>query len=474
MEKLQALSPLDGRYANKIESLRAYFGEEALINFRIKTECEYLIFLLKELRHRRAPSPLNSAQQSDLRSIYSNQEQNAFTVKKIEFSGLDGLPATNHDVKAVEYYLRKILKDKKLEKYSSFLHFGLTSEDINNISYSAMIGLSLKNELIPAIDSITEKLKLLSIEHSDVPLLARTHGQPAVGTTFGKEFRVFYERLKKIRNELSRAEISIKLNGAVGNYNALNCAYPRMDWPLFSEKFASYLSSFFKLKFRASIHTTQIESHDSWINIFQKLNHLNQVLISLNQDIWRYISDDLIIQIPLKGEIGSSTMPQKVNPIDFENSEGNLGLACALLSFFCEKLPKSRLQRDLSDSTVERSIGSAFGYSLIGYKSLLKGLGKIKINAARSASMLLEHPEVYAEAIQTILRRENYPEPYEALKDFTRGRKITRKDLSLFIKSLKIKLSVKRELLKLLSKPYIGLAGELAVKNIKKEAGHAS
>ncbi len=469
MEKLQALCPLDGRYANKMGNLSAYFSEEALINFRIISEVEYLIFLLNELKGKAAIRPLKSAKQEELRTIYKNREENAFTVKKIEFSGLDGHPATNHDVKAVEYYLAKLLKEKKLAKYRSFLHFGITSEDINNISYSLMISLSLKNEIIPAIDAILKKLKEFSINYSDTPLLARTHGQPAIGTTFGKEFRIFYERVKKLRQELYLSRFSIKLNGAVGNYNALYCAFPSVNWPAFSEKFTKKIASIFDLNLETNLYTTQIENHDSWVSLFHKMNHLNQILISFNQDIWRYISDELIVQVPVKGEIGSSTMPHKVNPIDFENSEGNLSLACSMLSFMCEKLPKSRLQRDLSDSTVERSIGCIFGYSLMGYKSLLRGLEKIKVNEDKSFEVLASHPEVYAEAIQTILRRENYPNPYETLKDLTRGRKVTKGQIISFIKKLKTSPKIKKEMLSIISKPYIGLAAFLSKRGFKTE-----
>ncbi|MEW5951541.1 MAG: adenylosuccinate lyase [Elusimicrobia bacterium] len=467
MEKLEALSPLDGRYANKTESLRNYFSEEALINYRIAVECEYLIFVLKNLNLSRDMRPLSANKELSLRSIYSDRENNALTVKKIEFSGMEGLPATNHDVKAVEYYLRKVLKEKGLEKYCAFLHFGLTSEDINNIAYSLMISAALKNEIIPALDKILKNLKELSVKNAAIPLLARTHGQPAVGTTFGKEFRVFYERILRKRKRLSSCKLNVKINGAVGNYNALNAAYPKIDWISFSQKFISALSRRFSAPLECNLYTTQIENHDSWIEIFTEIKHLNRITASFCRDIWRYISDELIIQIPSKGEIGSSTMPQKINPIDFENAEGNLGLACSLFSFFEEKLPESRLQRDLSDSTVQRSIGSAFGYSLIAYNSLLKGLSKIKISQENSEKSLYEHPEVYAEAVQTILRRELYPNAYEKLKDFSRGKKITMKKWKSLVSSLKISKKAKADILAILNKPYIGLAEKLAIKNLK-------
>jgi len=467
MEKLQAISPIDGRYKNKTEELSEYFSEEALINYRIFVECEYFIFLLEELsKIDKKIKKLNSKEEKIIREIYFNKSKNAFDVKQIEFKGDQNIPPTNHDVKAVEYFLKKKFLNTTFKDRLEFIHFGLTSEDINNIAYSLIIENSLRKVLYPQIEKILNLLKVYSIKYSSHPLLARTHGQPAVGTTFGKEFRIFYERIKKQLDYLKKHQISIKINGAVGNYNALYSAYPEINWILFSKRFVNKLERITSLKFSTNIFTTQIENHDSWVEIFDRLKHLNFILISLCQDIWLYISRDLIIQKSIKGEIGSSTMPHKINPIDFENAEGNLQISNSFLKLFSDKFPISRLQRDLSDSTVERNIGVSFSHSLIAYKSILKGLNKIEINTKEAEKEFLIHPEIYTEAIQTIMRREKIKNSYEILKNISRGKKISKNILMKFINKLKIREKVKDELKNILNMPYIGLAEKLSKEKI--------
>ena len=462
MEKLQSINPIDGRYRNRTEDLSRYFSEEALINFRIVVECEYFIFLLERLSKKdRRVKPLKKTEIALIRELYLTANKNAFGVKQLEF-GDGGLPATNHDVKAVEYYLKKIFKDSSFRDRLEFFHFGLTSEDVNNIAYSLMIDGGLRKILLPEAGKLLKILKALAFKYAGTPLLARTHGQPAVGTTFGKEFRIFYERLKKQLDAVKRHSLKAKLNGAVGNYNAHISAYPEIDWISFSGEFLKRLGETAGARLEPNIFTTQIENHDSWVELFDRLRHINSILTGFSQDIWRYISDELIIQRPVKGEVGSSTMPHKVNPIDFENAEGNFGLANSLLSFFSAKLPVSRLQRDLSDSTVERNIGSAFAYSLIGYRALLKGLGKIEINPRKSAETLGKNPQIYSEAIQTVLRRERVKNPYELLKGLTHGKKTGKAGILKFIRGLKTGEKTRLELEKLLSKPYTGLAEKLA------------
>jgi adenylosuccinate lyase len=463
MERIKAISPLDGRYSGKTEVLSQYFSEEALINFRIIVECEYFIFLIEELSNKKKRiKKLTQNQKEAIRAIYKDRIQNALLVKKIEFSGYKNIPATNHDVKAIEYFLRQSFSKIGLSDKMEFLHFALTSEDINNIAYSLMIAMSIKKEILIEAQNIISILKNYAIKYAGCPLLARTHGQSAVGTTFGKEFRIFRERAKRQIEAIKNARINIKLNGAVGNYNAHYASYPDIDWIQFSFKFTRHLNKIFNLNLTTNLHTTQIESHDSWIEIFDRFRHLNSIFVNLSQDIWLYISDDLIKQKSNDGEIGSSTMPHKVNPIDFENAEGNLLLANSLFSFFASKLPISRLQRDLSDSTVERNIGSAFAYSIIGYKSLLNGLGKIEVNEKKSREYLEENIQIYSEGIQTILRREGIKNPYELLKKITRGKKISKSKLLFFINSLKVSKKVKDELIALLGKPYIGISEKLA------------
>ena len=351
------------------------------------------------------------------------------------------------------------MKDKlartSLKDVSEWIHFALTSEDTNNIAYALILRDSLEKVMIPKVEEIAGSLNKLAKKHKNLAMLARTHGQPASPTTFGKEMKVFAARLERRVNRLRSMKIKAKLNGATGNYNAHVAAYPRINWIQFSKKFIK------KLGLEANLITTQIEPHDNYVSIFDNLRRVNTILLGLDQDIWRYISDEWIVQRPKEGTVGSSTMPHKVNPIKFENSEGNLGMANALFEFFARKLPISRLQRDLSDSTVERNFGVAFSHSLIAYEYLLKGLSQITVNEKKIKEELENHPEVIAEAIQTILRREGAKMPYEELKALTRGRKVTMADFEKFIDGLNVPEKVKKELRKITPQNYTGLAAKL-------------
>jgi len=456
MYSITNISPIDGRYRSKTKELSACFSEAALISYRIKVETQYLSLLSQTsgigLRK------FTTAEKKILGNLSQITSKQANIVKQIETKGFAGVPATNHDVKAVEYYIKHKLSKTSLKKFSNWIHFGLTSEDVNSFAYGLMVSDGLSGIMMPALKEVLLTLKKLANKYAAAPLLARTHGQPAVPTTFGKEFAVFYSRLKRQYDQLTKATVLVKLNGAVGNYNAQHCAFGKIDWIKFTKNFANSFNKNRKIKLEHNLITAQIEPHDNLVEIFDILRRINVILIDFNCDIWRYISSEMIMQKPVAGEVGSSTMPQKVNPIDFENAEGNLGIANALFNFFANKLPISRLQRDLSDSTVFRNIGSAFAHSLIAYKSTLKGLSKIKVNAAKAKQELVNHPEILAESLQTILRRENYPFPYQELKKLTRGRKIQLTDLHKFIDGLKVSGKIKTELKKLTPLNYLGLA----------------
>ena len=389
--------------------------------------------------------------------VYVGDDKDYEKIKKIE-------ETTNHDFKAVEYFIKEKLSKTSLSDSTEWTHFGLTTWDANNIAYALILSDSLEHIMIPGIKKILTELDNLVKKYKNTPMLSRTHGQPASPTTFGKEMKVFAVRIEKRLEGLSGIKIDAKLNGATGNYNAHVVAYPKVDWAKFSEKFIESFNKKRTQKLRANLITTQIECYDSYVAIFDTLRRINTILLNFDQDIWRYISDNWITQKIKAGETGSSTMPHKINPIDFENSEGNFGLANALFEFFARKLPVSRLQRDLSDSTVLRSIGTAFGHSFLAYTSLLKGLSKIKVNEIKMKEDLLAHPEVIAEAIQTILRREGAEFPYEKLKELTRGKQVTMQDFSKFIDSLKVTQKVKAELKKITPENYIGLAPKLAGK----------
>lgn len=451
-----AINPLDGRYFDKTRPIAEYFSEEALMKYRVMVEGEYLLSL-SSLR-KTALRKFTSQETKIIRSLYEKFNETSFEqIKKIE-------KTTNHDVKAVEYYIKEKLSKTSLKDCVEWIHFGLTSYDINTPARSMMTADALEQILIPKITAVIKNIEVFSKKYKNLPMLARTHGQPASPTTFGKEMKVYSVRLEKQLKILRNIKVSVKFSGATGNFNAHAVAYPRIDWIKFAYNFVAGLNKGRKIKLELNIPTTQIDPHDKEAEIFDCLRRINTILLGFNQDIWHYISDKWLIQKAIKKEIGSSAMPHKINPIDFENSEGNLGLANALFEFFSRKLPISRLQRDLSDSTVERAFGTAFGHSYLAYSSLLKGLGKLSVNEIKIKEDLMAHPEVIAEAIQTILRREGAEFPYEKLKELTRGRTVTMQDFSEFIDTLRVSEKVKSELKKITPQNYIGLAGKLASK----------
>lgn len=460
---LNLISPIDGRYSKYTEPLSKYFSEGASMKYKILLECEYLIALseIKEVKIRK----LSSEEKITIRNLYKNfSSYEAEIINDIELRGYRNIKATNHDFKAIEYYLKEKLKKTSLRDILEFIHFGLTSEDASNIAYALMISESLKEIYLPTLENVVKKIEKLAKDNKNIPILARTHGQSASPSTFGKEFKIFAERLKRQLGQIKNHKILAKLNGATGNYNALYLAYPNVNWISFSEKFIKKLGSDRKVNLGVNLFTTQIEPHDSYIELFDILKRANCIVINFNQDLWRYISDGWISQMPVAGEVGSSTMPHKINPWFLENSEGNLGMANALFEFFGRKLPISRLQRDLSDSTVLRNIGTAFGHSLIGLKYLENQLGRVVVNKTKVLEDLNNHPEIITEAIQTILRREGVAMPYEKLKDLARGKKVTLEDIHNFINTLPVSDKIKKELLAITPENYIGLAGKLASK----------
>lgn len=453
---LNALSPLDGRYSSTVSLLTEYFSELALNKFRIQAELEYILFFIEKILEK----GISNQQREQVLEIVTNFNlHEAEKLKQLE-------QETKHDVKAIEYYLR----DKFTEisfPFSEYIHFGLTSEDINSIAYGLALKNGLQKVVFPSIESVISQLTKMADEYKSIPMLARTHGQPAVPTTVGKELVYFAQRLHSQFTQLKQHPIEAKITGAVGNFNALQLSYPNVDWTKESDVFIQSLG------FQPNHFTTQIVPSESYLQVFQKLELINSIIIDLNQDMWRYISDGYFIQNVQKNEVGSSTMPQKVNPIDFENSEGNLGLANSLLHFFIQKLPISRLQRDLSDSTVKRNFGSALGYCLIGYKLCLRGLEKVSPNSTLLESELNNHWEVVTEGVQTLLRLTGDEQAYEKLKDFSRGKKVTKEKLKDFINSLKIDHSVKEKLLALSPLNYLGLSihlTEVAVKEINESS----
>jgi adenylosuccinate lyase len=445
---LHALSPLDGRYAADVQTLRAYFSEAALYRYRVRVEVEYLIFLARTAGVTFV-KPLSAAQMGELRALYRQfSEQDAHALAAWD-------RRVNHDVKAVEYWLRERLAALDMAAWAEAVHFALTSEDVNNLAYGLLLREARDLELLPALGELVHTLHVFADAEADTAMPARTHGQPATPTTLGKELAVFAARLERSHNELAQVPLTGKLNGATGTFAAHVAAYPEVDWLTFSRAFVR------SLDLEPLLLTTQIEPHDSLAALCDAMRRSNTILLDLCQDMWRYISDSYLVQAAQAGEVGSSTMPHKVNPIDFENGEGNLGLANALLEFFSRKLPISRLQRDLSDSTVLRNLGTAYGYSLLAYRRIGRGLGKLAPNHDQLHAELRAHPEVLAEAVQTILRREGYPEPYEALKQMTRGRALTLADLHDFIETLQIDAHVKAELRALTPEDYTGLASKL-------------
>ncbi|OGI68544.1 adenylosuccinate lyase [Candidatus Nomurabacteria bacterium RIFCSPHIGHO2_01_FULL_42_15] len=457
---LNSISPIDGRYEKYTKDLISYFSEAASMKYKIIVEGEYLIALSEtsgiNLRK------FSQKEKEIVRNLYNLGSHDVSIINKIETKGYKNIKATNHDFKAIEYFIKEKLRKTSLNDVLEFVHFGLTSEDAGNIAYALMIGESVEHVYFPALEDIVRKIGKLAKDNKNIAMLARTHGQPASPTTFGKEFKIFEERLKRQTNQLKNHKILAKLNGATGNYNALSVAYPKIDWIKFSSSLIPKIGKFRGVPLEVNLYTTQIEPHDSYIEIFDIMKRINSIIINFNQDLWRYISDNWISQRPIEGEVGSSTMPHKINPWFLENSEGNLGTANVLFEFLGRKLAISRLQRDLSDSTVLRNIGTAFSYSLIGFKYLNNQLGRIAVNKEKVLRDLKSHPEIITEAIQTILRREGVTMPYEKLKELTRGKEITLLDIHTFINSLEIDTKIKKELLKITPENYIGLASKLS------------
>ena len=447
---LTALSPLDGRYASKVEALRPIFSEFGLMHRRVQVEIEWLLALAAEPGIRELP-PFTETQVKQLHTIADSFAiEEGARIKAIEAT-------TNHDVKAVEYFIKeRIGADPALAQAREFVHFGCTSEDINNLSYALMLRDARSQVLLPQLDAVIAKLREIAHANAALPLLSRTHGQTASPSTLGKEIANVVARLERQRRQLAAVDIPGKINGAVGNYNAHAIAYPEIDWRAFSQRFVESLG----LDFNA--YTTQIEPHDGVAEYCDAVRRANIILIDLARDIWGYISLGYFKQTLKAGEVGSSTMPHKVNPIDFENAEGNFGLANALLGHFAEKLPISRWQRDLTDSTVLRALGTAFGHTLVALESLKKGLGKLNVNAERIGADLDASWEVLAEAVQTVMRRYGLPEPYEQLKALTRGHGITKDSMREFIGGLDLPAEAKQRLLDLTPGSYIGLAVALA------------
>jgi len=433
MEALKCISPLDGRYRSKTEVLSEYFSEYALIQYRLMVEVEYLI----ALSGMQGFFVLTEEDKKNLRSLYV--DFNLFAAERIKFLESE----TNHDVKAVEYYLKEQLKNISLNGIKEFVHFGLTSQDINNTAIPVSLREGVYNALLPSLEELIERLSSLAVSWENVPMLARTHGQPASPTRVGKELQVFVERLNKQVQKLKQYQFHGKFGGATGNFNAHHVAYPNVDWKSFADDFLKN-----SLGLVRNQHTTQIDHYDDLAELFDIFRRINVILIDLSKDIWQYVSMEYFTQkMVSSSEVGSSAMPHKVNPIDFENAEGNLGMANALLDFFSNKLPVSRLQRDLTDSTVLRNIGVPLGHSLVAYTSLVKGLGKLELNTVALDKDLNKNWAVVSEAIQTVLRRENYPNPYEKLKEFSRGKtQLTQSDFLEFIDNLDVVESVKVEL----------------------------
>ncbi|MFC4721312.1 adenylosuccinate lyase [Geojedonia litorea] len=445
VSSLNAISPIDGRYRSKVETLAPYFSEEALIKYRVRVEVEYFISLCE------LPLPqlsgFNNSFFEELRAIYKNfSSEDALKIKAIE-------NITNHDVKAVEYFIKEQFDALNISEYKEFIHFGLTSQDINNTAIPLSIKEALNDIYIPEYHILLNKLKDLATEWANIPMLARTHGQPASPTRLGKEIEVFVVRLEEQFNLLNDIPSAAKFGGATGNFNAHKVAYPEVDWKGFGSGFVQE-----KLGLHHSFPTTQIEHYDHMAALFDTLKRINTIILDLDRDFWTYVSMDYFKQKIKKGEVGSSAMPHKVNPIDFENSEGNLGIANALFEHLSAKLPISRLQRDLTDSTVLRNVGVPFAHTVIAFKSTLKGLNKLLLNEPKFAEDLEQNWAVVAEAIQTILRREGYPNPYEALKGLTRtNEKITQQSISNFIDTLEVSNGIKNELKAITPSNYTGI-----------------
>ncbi|MBF0136671.1 MAG: adenylosuccinate lyase [Magnetococcus sp. DMHC-1] len=451
LNALTALSPLDGRYGSKVANLRKIFSEFGLIRLRVLVELRWLEALAAEANIPEIP-PFSKKTREMLVAISTDfSEPDAQRVKEIEAT-------TNHDVKAVEYFLKERFKGTPVAPFAEFLHFACTSEDINNLAHGLMLQEARQEVLLPMMDRVIRGIADLARQHRHLAMLARTHGQPATPTTLGKEMANVAARLHRQREVFAATPIPGKINGAVGNFNAHVVAYPEVDWPGLAERFVQGLG------LTHQTFTTQIEPHDGMAELFQALSRFNTVLLDFNRDVWTYISLGYFRQKTRAGEVGSSTMPHKVNPIDFENSEGNLGMANAILGHLAAKLPLSRLQRDLTDSTVLRNMGIGCGYTLLACDSTLKGLGKLEADPHRIARDLQDAWEILAEPIQTVMRRHGVPEPYERLKELTRNRSVTREILLGFIQGLEIPETARAELLRLTPESYIGLAASLVDK----------
>ena len=442
--QLGALSPLDGRYSDSVKELNGFFSEAAIMRYRIYVEVEYLIALSFEKKIEEFPA-LTKEQIEDLRKIYrSFNMESAKHIKEVESE-------TNHDVKAVEYYIQQ----KTEKSFHPWIHFALTSEDVNNLSYSLMWQHGLKQVYIPQLKSVHNELKRLAKRFKKAPMLSMTHGQPATPTTFGKELAVFCSRLNDKIQLLKNQKLSGKLSGATGTWSAHLSAYPKVNWPRFSSRFIKSIG------LKPNLITTQIEPHDSLVESYQCVHHINSIMKDLCTDMWLYISRGILGQKKVAGEVGSSTMPHKINPIQFENAEGNIGISNALFSYLAEKLPISRMQRDLTDSTTLRNQGSALGYSFLALKNILKGLSRITIHKHKMSAELDNHWEVVSEAIQTVLRKSGQSKAYEQLKDLTRGETINRKVLADYILELDIPKEDKDMLLSLTPQTYTGAASKI-------------
>lgn len=445
LSSLNAISPVDGRYAKSTRELSQYFSEAALIKFRVYVEIEYFIALATLPLPQLENFPKESFEA--LRAIYSNfKDEDALRIKEIE-------SVTNHDVKAVEYFIKEAFDRLALQEYKEFIHFGLTSQDINNTAIPYSLKLAIKESYLPAVNELVEKLKELAAEWENIPMLAHTHGQPASPTRLGKEIYVFVERLEAQLTQLNTIPFSAKFGGATGNFNAHHVAYPSIDWRKFANNFVNN-----QLELNRSQYTTQIEHYDNFAAHCDVFKRINNIILDLDRDMWMYIMMNYFGQKIKAGEVGSSAMPHKVNPIDFENSEGNLGIANAVFEHLAAKLPVSRLQRDLTDSTVLRNVGVPIAHSLIAVKSTLKGLGKLLLNQAVIERHLNENWAVAAEAIQTILRREGYPNPYEALKQLTRtNERVSASTISAFVSTLDVSEEVKDEIRQISPLTYVGI-----------------
>lgn len=448
MHPLSSISPIDGRYANKVSELSNYFSEMALMRYRLMVEVEYFIALGNEKKITEVP-PLSKPLQEKLQGLYRNFSlKDAERIKTIEAT-------TSHDVKAIEYFFKEKIARLPLKKYSEFIHFALTSEDINNISFSLMWRDGLRKAYLPALKETYKQVQSFAKANRNVPLLALTHGQSATPTTVGKEFAVFTTRLTRQMKQLESISLQGKLGGATGTWSAQMVAYPEVDWLSFSKKFLRSMG------LEPNLVTTQIENHDSLAESFHAVERINTILTDFTRDVWLYVMRGVLGQKKKEGEVGSSTMPHKINPIHFENAEGNLGIANAYFAHLATKLPISRLQRDLTDSTVLRNNGVPLAHSLLAIKSIQTGMSRLTVNKAKLEEELENHWEVLAEAIQVVLRKVGYPKPYEKLKELTRGQTITKEVMLEFIQKLDIPKKEKEKLMKLTPQTYSGLANKV-------------